>query len=106
MVIPSDITVLYLKLFPLVLEVRTSDYLFPNTTLTFPAGSTNGSTMSLPFTIIDDRVLEGSHTFSIDLVSVELTSGRNSLLTIGSPLTSDVIIEDNDRMFMLLTYRC
>ncbi len=69
--------------------------------LTFPAGSTNGSTMPLSFTIVDDMALEGSHSFSIEIVSVETPSGPDSLLIVGSPRTADVVIEDNDRMFVL-----
>ncbi len=91
----------YLDCFSLVIEVTPSDYLLPNSTLMFPAGSINGSTLQLPFTIIDDMALEGSHNFSVGVVSVEAPSGPNSLLTVGSQSTSDVIIEDNDRMFVL-----
>ncbi len=90
----------YLDYFSLVLEVTSLDYLLPNSTLTFPAGSVNGSTLQLPFTIIDDMALEGSHSFFVGLVSVEAPSGPNSLLTVGSQSTSDVIIEDDDRMFV------
>ncbi len=90
---------------PLVLEVTSSDYLFLNSTLTFPAGSTNGSTVQFPFTIVDDMALEGLHSFSIGIISVETPSGRESLLTIGSPSTSEVIIEDDERTLVLLAYR-
>ncbi len=106
MVAPSDINVHCFNFFPLVLKVSTSDYLLPNSTLTFPAGSTNGSTVQLPFTIVDDKALEGSHIFSVGLVSVEAPAGPNSLLTIGSPSTADVIIEDNERMFILQSTSC
>ncbi len=82
----------------------TSDYLLPNSTLTFPAGSTNGSTMPLSFTIVDDMALEGSHNFSIEIVSVETPSGPESLLTIGSPSTADVVIEDNERMIVIVAW--
>ncbi len=91
----------YLDYFSLVFEVTSLDYLLPNSTLTFPAGSINGSAVQLPFTIIDDMALEGSHNFSVGVVSVEAPSGPNSLLTVGSQSTSEVTIEDNDRMFVL-----
>ncbi len=85
-------------------SVLTSDYLFPSALLTFPAGSTNGSTMPLSFTIVDDMALEGSHSFFVDIASVETPSGPESLLTIGSPSSSEVIIEDDERTFVHLAY--
>ncbi len=79
------------------------DYNFPTSTVTFSAGSINGSTMPLSIDIIDDMALEGTHNFSIEIVGVETPSGPDDLLASVVPDSADVIIMDNDRTFFLST---
>ncbi len=75
------------------------DYNFPISTVMFPAGSLNGSTVSLSFDIVDDMTLEGSHNFSIGITAVGTPSGPDILLSVGSPEATEVVILDNDREF-------
>ena len=77
------------------------DYELQNSMVTFPVGSMNGNTMPVNFTVIDDLALEGTHNFSIGIVAIQTPSGPDSLLTIGSPDSAEVIIDDNERMSVL-----
>ncbi len=85
------------------LVVLGMDYNFYTSTVTFPAGSMNGSIMPLSSDIIDDMALEGTHNFSIEIVGVETPSGPDDLLASVVPDSADVIIMDNERTFILST---
>ena len=66
--------------------------------VTFPAvSSVNGTTACANVTIIDDAALEGNHSFTVTVSSLELSpGGEYSGLEIGTPSSATINIIDND----------
>jgi len=66
--------------------------------ITFPAvSSVNGATACANVTIIDDDALEGNHSFTVTVSSLELSPGGvYSGLEIGTPSSATINIIDND----------
>ena len=64
----------------------------------FMSGSAmQNSTSCAQISIIDDHTLEGPHSFSVEVSTVEIESdGTDSLLSIGTMSSAMVYIEDND----------
>ena len=73
--------------------VEGMDYIGSTFEATFPEDITfNGSTTCIDVTILDDVVLEGSHSFSVEV------SSNNLLVTAGMPSSAPVVIMDDERM--------
>mgnify|MGYP003572259274 CR=1 FL=1 len=71
-----------------------SDYTFADpTTVTFPAGSTDGTSQSITLTIIDDAILEEDETLNLQLTNLNDPNGQ---ATIGTKADHQVVIADND----------
>jgi hypothetical protein len=49
------------------------DYVFGNQTLTFPAGSPGGTTLTLPIVGVDDLLVEGAETIVLEIVPISTT---------------------------------
>jgi len=66
--------------------------------ITFPAvSSVNGTTACANVTIIDDAALEGNHSFTVTVSSLELSpGGEYSGLEIGTPSSATINIIDNE----------
>ncbi|MFT5126610.1 MAG: fimbrial isopeptide formation D2 family protein, partial [Rhodothermales bacterium] len=64
----------------------------PVTTLTFPAGSTDGTTFVLNITTLNDLFTEGNETIALDLSNVSGGGG----VALGVPTTHSVTIVDDD----------
>jgi Secretion system C-terminal sorting domain/Calx-beta domain len=67
--------------------ITAGDYTLSNTTITIPGGSTTGS---VTFTVVDDVDVEGLET------AVLTISNPSAGITLGSPLTQNIAITDND----------
>ena len=66
-------------------------------TVTFSAGTTSsGDTACVNVGIIDDDALEGDHSFTVEISSLELPGGMYSGLTIGMPSSAPVNILDDE----------
>ena len=86
-------------IFPLPCLVEGSDYSTADPLeVTFMSGSAmQNSTSCAQISIIDDDTLEGPHSFSVEVSTVEIESdGTDSLLSIGTMSSAMVYIEDND----------
>ena len=60
-------------------------------TVTFPTTSVSEDTACADITIVDDDVLEGDHSFTVQLTSTTPTG-----VTIGTDSSTTVTIQDND----------
>ena len=60
---------------------------------TFPISSVEGSTSCVDINILQDMVLEGDHSFS-----VEVTSATPSVVMVGTPREGTVTILDDESM--------
>ena len=60
---------------------------------TFPISSMEGSTSCVDINILQDMVLEGDHSFS-----VEVTSATPSVVMVGTPRKGTVTILDDESM--------
>ena len=60
---------------------------------TFPISSMEGSTSCVDINILQDMVLEGDHSFS-----VEVTSATPSVVMVGTPREGTVTILDDESM--------
>lgn len=67
--------------------ITASDYSLSSSTITIPSGSTTGS---VTLTVLDDTAVEGTETATITL------SSPSSGITLGSPITVNLTINDND----------
>jgi predicted extracellular nuclease len=67
--------------------ITAGDYTLSNTTITIPNGATTGS---VTFTIVDDSAIEGTETAVLTL------SNPSAGITLGSTITQNVTITDND----------
>ncbi|WP_231582729.1 Calx-beta domain-containing protein [Pedobacter sp. BMA] len=74
-----------------------ADYTATNGTLTFPAGSAAGTTLSFTVPINDDNVVEATETFSASLSNI--TGGVVTIAT----ATANVSITDNDTSVATVT---
>ncbi|WP_316801641.1 Calx-beta domain-containing protein [Pedobacter frigidisoli] len=74
-----------------------TDYTATNGTLTFPAGSAAGTTLSFTVPINDDNVVEATETFSASLSNI--TGGVVTIAT----ATANVSITDNDTSVATVT---
>ena len=80
--------------------VRNMDYSITSIddmlSVTFPAvSSATGSTECVNVTIIDDAALEGNHSFTVSVSSLELIpGGEYSGLEIGMPATVNIMDDD------------
>ena len=84
---------------PLSSLVVDSDYTTANPLeVTFESGSAlMNSTSCAQISIINDDAFEGSHSFSVEVSTVEIESdGTDPLLTIGTVSSAAIYIEDND----------
>ncbi|RYX78251.1 tandem-95 repeat protein, partial [bacterium] len=75
----------------------TLDYIASNNTLTFPAGSAAGTTLTFTVPINDDNLIEPAETFD-----VVLTNPTGGLVTIATS-TATVTITDNDTAVATIT---
>ena len=86
--------------------MRDSDYSADSPLeVTFLSGSAfQNSTSCAQITILDDLTFEGSHSFSVEVSTVEIESdGTDPLLTIGAMSSAMVHIEDNDGKLFLVS---
>ena len=69
--------------------------------VTFMSGSAmQDSTSCAQISIIDDLTFEDSHSFTVEVSTVEIESdGTDPLLTIGTVSSAAIYIEDNDSKF-------
>lgn len=72
-----------------ILPGSTADYLAPAGTLTFAAGTSNLATLDIPFSIVNDTLVEATESFKLDL-----QAPTNAIL--GTPTTHTVTITDDD----------
>jgi len=70
------------------------DYSLSNNTITLLSGSTTGS---VTFTIVDDNLIEGTETATLTI------SAPSSGLVLGTTLTQDITITDNDLASVVIT---
>ena len=95
-----------LIIFPLPSLVEGSDYSTANPLeVTFTSGSAmQNSTSCAQVTILDDDTLEGQHSFSVEVSTVEIESdGTDPLLSIGTMSSAMVYIADNDSKVVFIT---
>ena len=62
----------------------------------FPAGSLDNATACVSLTIIDDNMLEGDETLTVQVVSVSDSSVGMNRVNLGTNTTGSLTIEDND----------
>ena len=74
--------------------IASGDYNLSNTTITIPSGSTTGS---VTISIIDDILIEGTETATLTI------SNPSAGLTLGSTITQDITITDNDLASVVIT---
>ena len=74
-------------------SVAGTDYIAGPLQATFPTSSVEGSTSCVDIRILQDLVLEGDHSFS-----VEVTSATPSLVMVGTPSEETVTILDDESM--------
>jgi predicted extracellular nuclease len=67
--------------------ITAGDYTLSNSTITIPDGATSGS---VTFTVVDDALIEGTETATLTIGS------PSSGLTLGSPISQNITIADND----------
>ena len=74
--------------------IASGDYNLSNTTITIPSGSTTGS---VTISILDDILIEGTETATLTI------SNPSVGLTLGSTITQDITITDNDLASVVIT---
>ena len=74
-----------------------SDIEILNTTAEFPVLSSDGSIACAMISVVDDDVLEGDETLTVQLVSVTDNSGMGNPVNLGSTdLSGTITIADNE----------
>jgi len=74
--------------------IASGDYNLSNTTITIPSGSTTGS---VTISILDDILIEGTETATLTI------SNPSIGLTLGSTITENITIIDNDLVSVVIT---
>jgi hypothetical protein len=74
--------------------IASGDYNLSNTTITIPSGSTTGS---VTISILDDILIEGTETATLTI------SNPSIGLTLGSTITQNITITDNDLVSVVIT---
>ena len=74
-----------------ILSVAGSDYVAGPLQATFPTSSMEGTTSCVHVSILQDMVLEGDHSFG-----VEVTSATPSVVMVGTPSEETITILDDD----------
>ena len=76
------------------------DFSAPSLDFSFPVGT--GTTACIDITITDDNNLEGDHTFTVDLLNIQIIGDdlrrMVSMIGIGSPSSTTVTIQDPEGM--------
>ena len=79
--------------------VASEDFMFSDGfSVTFMPSIFSMVTESLNVTIVDDSIIEGDQSFTVNISSISLDS-----VSVGTPSTVAVTIIDNDRKFIVYT---